>query len=276
MANSKGKEPASNGESSSSSSGGASSASTGQKRSADVAFGVGSASASTLPASDSSGASPSTLAESTSPPDLASPQKKMVIVAVGEGEEKVEFSVFKEYICHWSDEFRAMFASIEDQPGLFLPDETPRAFYEKNTPAAFGLFQRWMLSQTIKDLTGALPPTPDMVRLFVLADDTRIPRLANAAIRGLFEANWCGNDFEEYNYIYDNVRGGSPLRKLLVYQILRLVPKETLREALTRYKNRVPIQLIIDVAIEQSKSMPDMSQRKYTKVVEEFLIRRGI
>ncbi|KAF4634420.1 hypothetical protein G7Y89_g3688 [Cudoniella acicularis] len=199
-------------------------------------------------------------------PDLAAPHKEFIRALIGKGTKREEFLTYKDEITYWSDHFKGLVASVEDSPDFVIQ-------YPDTTPEAFGLFQRWMLSKSIKDHADKLPPNGHMVRLFVLGIDIGTPEVANAAIRGLFQAGWNGDNLpDQYSYIYHNTRRGSPLRKLLVDQIIRLVPQEDFERALTRSKTRVeiPPQLIIDIAIAQSKLLPNMRANRYVLKVGDY------
>lgn len=112
---------------------------------------------------------------------------------------------------------------------------------------------RYVYRNTIKDNDGNNPSIASMLQFWVLASKVFTPELQNAATRGIFESrSEVSTDWVLYTY--NNTTSGSPLRRLLVDQVLiRRFSLECLVATLSEDLDKLPKELLSDLIIAQKK-----------------------
>jgi hypothetical protein len=180
------------------------------------------------------------------------------------------WTLHKSFVCHNSPYFEAAFNSA------LVEGQTQTLVYDKTTPEAFGLFAKWIYSKTIKDDDGKSPPPTEMVQLWVLADKILVPGLQNAAIRGLHERG-CIISLHEFGYVYDNTTVRSPLRRLLVDQLLvRTLDYKRLDEYIAEYLDLFPKQMLAQMlSVPKRNFSPTWAQKRMQSRLRTIWWRKG-
>jgi hypothetical protein len=177
---------------------------------------------------------------------------------VGEGKNAESFTVHKAFIFHHSPFFEKAF---NDEDSLFVHDAIPSMVYNDTTPAAFGLFIRFIYRGTIKDNNNKPPRVEDMVRLWVLAGKISTAELQNVAIRGIGEMR-CNVSSSSFSYIYNNTVPHSPLRRLLVDQyLIGGLSIEQFGKLFRDHMDKIPKEMLADLALAQKKLSGSRVQR---------------
>ncbi|TVY92072.1 hypothetical protein LAWI1_G004279, partial [Lachnellula willkommii] len=200
-----------------------------------------------------------------------SPQNEFVTVVVGKGERKEKFTVYKKFICYYSPFFNVAFNKLN---GLFVEDKSQTVDFEDTTPKAFSIFVRWLYRQSIRDNRGALPQAHLLARLWILSDKLLSVGVQNAAIEGLCEKGWFGNNgsVAEISYVYKNTKAGSPLRQLLIDQITHKAPYTALAKALTSKVQDFPNEMLVDLILAQKKLLVKTNVATETLKAENYFI----
>ncbi|KAL3419406.1 Ankyrin repeat, bromo and BTB domain-containing protein [Phlyctema vagabunda] len=116
------------------------------------------------------------------------------------------------------------------------------------THNAFAIVMRFFYTEKIRDRSDSMPPSPDLVEAYLLADRLRIPKLQNMVLEGI-ERNQRQDGTIQTRLvprIYSETLPGSPLRKLIAHQVATLRLKDFLAasEARPQY---YPPALLVDV-----------------------------
>ena len=114
-----------------------------------------------------------------------------------------------------------------------------------------------------------------MVRLWVLAGKLLVPALQNDAIRGLHEqrspVHAC-----YFEYVYDNTVAGSPLRRFIVDQMVRVIDDQSLNTCFSRILDLFPKQMLADVILAQKVILPDLNMETYAVKAEDYFVEEGM
>ena len=197
------------------------------------------------------------------------PHGKCVQIYVGDDKTGEPYTIHRVVVSHYSPYFERIFKGEEDT--LFVNDGMPSVVYKPTTHQAFGLFMRYVYRNTIKDNNGNNPSIASMLQFWVLASKVFTPELQNAAIQGIFESrSEVSSDW--VLYVYNNTTSGSPLRKLIVDQVLiRRFSLECLVATLSEDMDKLPKELLSDLIIAQKKLLSPVTHLPALKVEGYFV-----
>ena len=145
------------------------------------------------------------------------------MITIKVGKEKQEFHTYRGVICYQSSFFRAALNSSfrEGRTGIVeLPTEDPKIFQLVNTWLNTGRLYR------VQDNGKAVPlDATDLCSLYIFGDARGMPGLKNIAVDHLIKRT-----SEKWSlivgkapFVYENTPESSPLRRLIVDQLIRCV-----------------------------------------------------
>lgn len=136
------------------------------------------------------------------------------MVTVHVGEQRHQFLIHKELLCHHSSFFRATFQGsfIEASSGnVELPDDDVEVFK---------IFESWLYTGSVGLMSNVAGHQPSkLVKLYILADKIEIPAIQKETLETLRERavrNLDLCDPDTIHLAFENTPPGSPLRRLLV------------------------------------------------------------
>jgi hypothetical protein len=139
----------------------------------------------------------------------SSGEQTIVTVVLKNGDSTETIPVHKNFICHYSPYFNALFK------GGFIEGKTQFVELEDTPPAAFNIFVKWLYTQDIaREEKGLLNgDNTTLVDAWILADRFMIPRLQNK-LMGCIKRESCSLD--SWFRLYEKTAPGSKLRSYIV------------------------------------------------------------
>jgi hypothetical protein len=180
------------------------------------------------------------------------PHGKCVKIYVGEDRSGEPFIIHRNVLCHYSPYFEKIFRREEGRD-LFISDGMPSVIYKDATHETFGVFMQYAYRTSIKDNSGNYPPIETLLKFWILAARVFVPELQNVTLQGIFEYKG-GMSCDWVLYVYNHTTPGSPLRKLMIDQVLvRRFSVECLIATFEEDLADLPKELLADIVVAQKK-----------------------
>jgi hypothetical protein len=180
----------------------------------------------------------------------------VTIKCVDEQDLEQTFVVHKCFLIHYSPVFNATLN------GRFMESDTQSIDLFPISVEAFSIMVRWMYSQRLQDDEGHLPSAKELINVWILADNRKIPALHNQVLEALNESFFKAERLPEelFNHVYENTKEleKSTLRQMIVDLCVGQLGS-------LKFGDDIPREMLIDVL----KASGESKTHKLNKISKE-------